>query len=278
MRQMMHAVFISQLTHECSVWYTPKPGKISEVVGINKSLTSVQYRAERAIIGAYKAISRVTLNIETHSMSMNLRLDKLACDTALRIAISPFYLSIIETRSKDKKRTLSSLELLIIRLERRTKILVKNLKQITSYSTPSWWRSPTINIALNKDTAAKEHKASVERNIMNDFFIYSDGSGINGKIGATAVSPDCTARAYLGPTTLFTVYSVELCGIILTATIAVFGENSQTTRGRLIICVDNQAAIKAVKCSGNSSGQHLIKIIVILINTLRARGVKVEIH
>ena len=75
-----------------------------------------------------------------------------------------------------------------------------------------------------------------------------------------------------------TVYSVELCGIILTATIAVFGGNSQTTRGRLIICVDNQAAIKAVECSGNSSGQHLIKIIVILIDTLRARGVEVEIH
>ena len=100
-------------------------------------MTSVQYRAERAIIEAYKVIFRVTLNIETHSMLMNLRLDKLTCDTALRIAISPFYLSIIETRSKDKKRTLSSLELLTIRLERRTKILVKDLKQITSYSTSS---------------------------------------------------------------------------------------------------------------------------------------------
>ena len=99
-------------------------------------MASVQYRAERAITGAYKAIFRVALNIETHSMPMNLRLDKLACDTALRIATSPSYLSIIKTRSKDKKRTLSPLELLIIRLERRTKILVKDLEQITSYSAP----------------------------------------------------------------------------------------------------------------------------------------------
>ena len=113
---------------------------------------------------------------------------------------------------------------------------------------------------------------------MNDFFIYSDESDINDKIEATIVSLDYTTKAYLRSTTLFTIYSVELCDIILTATIAVFDENSQTTRDRLIICVDNQAAIKAVECSGNSSGQHLIKIIVILIDTLRARGVEVEIH
>ncbi len=36
-------------------------------------------------------------------------------------------------------------------------------------------------------------------------------------------------------------------------------------KSRVIICIDNQAAIRAVENPGNSSGQHLIKSIIIFI-------------
>ena len=74
---------------------------------------------------------------------------------------------------------------------------------------------------------------------MNDFFIYSDENNINDKIKTTIVSLDYTTKAYLRLTTLFTIYSVELCDIILTATITVFNENLQIIKNRLIICVNN---------------------------------------
>ena len=42
--------------------------------------------------------------------------------------------------------------------------------------------------------------------------IYTDGSGINGKIGAAAVIPqlDTIKKAYMGEETVSTVYSAEL--------------------------------------------------------------------
>jgi hypothetical protein len=49
-------------------------------------------------------------------------------------------------------------------------------------------------------------------------------------------------------------------------------------KSRVIICIDNQAAIRAVENPGNSSTQHLIKPITIFIEKLRSNGVEVELH
>ena len=44
------------------------------------------------------------------------------------------------------------------------------------------------------------------------------------------------------------------------------------------MCIDNQAAIKAVHTPGTSSGQFLVRWIVWLINNLRSRDIEVELH
>lgn len=275
MRQMLHAVFIPQLTHGCSVWYKQKIGRKTGKPMVTKELAKVQHKAERAITGAYQATSQVALHIETHSLPIDIRLERLTLEAALRIATSPSYNSIIEARSMRKKRGLSPLELLTNKLVDRTKTPIKELEQITSYAAPPWWIPPTISIASDKDAAEKAHKALTENNT-KDLFIYTDGSGINGKVGAAAVSPNYTVRRYLGPLTSFTVYSGELYGIMLAIGMAIY--RIQPIEGRLIVCIDNQASIQAVQSPGASSGQYLVKLIVRQINHLRSRGIEVELH
>ena len=273
MRQMLHAVFIPQLTHGCSVWYTPHAER-KHVKGVAKTMARVQYRAERAITGAYKATSQAALNIETYSIPMHLRLDQLTSVAALRIATSPAYQCIIATRSKHRNRVISPLEKLTKRLERKTKTSIADLEIITPFAAPPWWIPPKVQLDCNKEAAEKAHKALIETT--NALLIYTDGSGINGKIGAAAVSPNQTVRSYLGPSTSFTVYSGELYGMAL-AMIMVL-QSQEPPPKQLIVCIDNQAAIRAIEKPGASSGQHLVKYIVYLINGLRRKATEVELH
>jgi ribonuclease HI len=272
MRQMMHAVFMPQLTHGCSVWYTPHEEK-GHSKGVVNSLASVQYRAQRAITGAYRATSRSALQIETYSLPMHIYLDRMACLTALRIANSPAYDAIVGVRSRKKSRIVSSLEKLTNRLERKTNTSIDNLEIITPFAAPPWWIPPTTSIKSSKEIAEKAHKKLLEET--NALVIYTGGSGINKKIGAAPVSPHRTIRSYLGPNTAFTVYSAELYGIVLASILALIPGHDKT---HVIICIDDQAAIRAIENPGNSSGQHLVKNIVKFINLLRKKGIEIELH
>ena len=105
--------------------------------------------------------------------------------------------------------------------------------------------------------------------------IYTDGSGINGKIGAAAVGPTITWNAFLGPSHSFTVYSGELYGISLATKMSL---ETLVEPKVVIICVDSQAAIRAVGSPKNKSGQHIVQRIISAIDCIRQRGSTVEIH
>ena len=278
MRQMVQVVFISQLTYACSVWYIPKGDK-GHCKGVVKSLASVQYQAERAITGAYRATSKEALNIEVNSMLMHLRLDRLTSAAAVRMITSPAHETIIQGRSTRKPRVVSPLERLVARFEKTTGIRAQAMEKITPFAAPPWWMPPTIRIMRNKEEAEKDHKRQLMTNPAN--YIYTDGSGINNEIGAAAVSTETnptTTRAYLGPSTSHTVYSAESYEIVLAASMRLHSFLEPATKPKLIVCADNQAAIRALHNPGASSGQYLVKWIVWLINNLRSRNIEVELH
>lgn len=210
----MHAVFLPQLTHGCSAWYTPHLEK-GHTKSVITSLSSVLYRAQKAITGAFKATSKAALQIETFSPPIHVHLDRMVCQAALRIATSPAYLAIIATRSKNKTRIVSPLEKLTARLERKTGTCIKDLEIITPFTTPPWWIPPQVNVKPSKKTAEEAHKKLLEET--DALVIYSDGSGINKKVGAAAVAPHRTIKFFLGSIANYTVYSAELYGIILAA-------------------------------------------------------------
>ena len=273
MRQMLHVVFISQLTHECSIWYTSHAKK-KHVKEIAKTMTRVQYRAERVITEAYKVTSQTTLNIETHSISMHLRLDQLTSVTTLRIIISSAYQCIIVTRSKLRNRVISSLEKLIKRLERKIKTSIAELEIITSFAASSWWISSKVQLDCNKEAAEKAHKTLIETT--NALLIYTDESDINDKIEVAAVSSNQIVKSYLRSSTSFTVYSEELYEMTLIMIMML--QSQESFSKQLIVCIDNQAIIRVIEKSEISSDQHLVKYIVYLINELRRKATEVELH
>jgi len=165
---------------------------------------------------------------------------------------------------------MSPLEKLTERLKRKIGIRVKDLEIITLFVAPPWWAPPFVDVKKNKKSAEEAHKKLLEET--NALVIYSDRSGINIKTGAAAVSPHRTMKAFLGLSTNFTVSSAELYSIILAAILASIPAHG---KDKVIICIDNQAAI-----TGNrESGQQLRSAFgQVFIEKLCSKGVEVELQ
>jgi ribonuclease HI len=95
--------------------------------------------------------------------------------------------------------------------------------------------------------------------------IYTDGSGIKGKIGAAAYSTtsDQGRHQHLGNDKQFNVYAGELAALQL-ATNMLHDRNLNNCR----VYSDSQAAIKAINRPRTQSGQAIIKEILDSIDTV----------
>jgi hypothetical protein len=86
-----------------------------------------------------------------------------------------------------------------------------------------------ISIATTKDKAEQDHLKAAETNANdpNLLDIHTDGSGIEGHIGAAAYAPKPQAvkHQYLGPDTTANVFTAELIAVKLA--IGTLGEEEQ---------------------------------------------------
>lgn len=100
----------------------------------------------------------------------------------------------------------------------------------------------------------------------NHIVIYTDGSGIDGEVGASAVTlftptvsePSMAAdrrQIYLGPLIDYTVYSGDLIGVDLALDIM----EAYPDERHVAIFIDGQAGIKAVESPRQQSGQYMLR-------------------
>ena len=116
------------------------------------------------------------------------------------------------------------------------------------------WEARILCVIENAEVARASHdkiEAALDRTPTVLFF--TDGSGYEGQVGASAVAPreGVFQRRYLGTTEESTVYVAELNGIEM----AVANLVSQPERPtKIVIFSDCQAAIQAVQNLKRSSG------------------------
>jgi ribonuclease HI len=105
--------------------------------------------------------------------------------------------------------------------------------------------------------------------------MYSDGSHIKGRVGASSWCPKLNRQmgADLGLTSKATVYAAELLGILYSTIIAVTAREVKT----VTLFVDNQAAIQSIHSPGGQSGQLILRQIIHFIRVLQKRGISIEI-
>ena len=112
--------------------------------------------------------------------------------------------------------------------------------------------------------------------------VYTDGSGINGKVGAAAVLPERQriAQAYLGNEAAAIVYAAELQGILMVLQLICdeAREGSRWRYRRATIFTDSQAAIRAVRDPRRQSGQHILRGIVQMLHKLQETAPEMDLR
>ena len=128
--------------------------------------------------------------------------------------------------------------------------------------TPKWNAAFKVRIAPTKDQATDEESGDSA-----PVRIFSDGSGIEGNIGAAAVlycrkngaETKHVLRYYLGPETRHTVYEAEVAGEIMAQELLY-----HQTRGfgrHVSMYVDNQASILSTRTISPNPGHYLLDIL-----------------
>ena len=108
------------------------------------------------------------------------------------------------------------------------------MEKIRPFIRPPWWTS-SVQIHLEnskKDAKIHHDKATHDQDTI---CIYTDGSGIEGQIGAAAYCPMLgeTKRQYLGPETLFNVFVAEVSAMTLATEIV---RTAEKTYNKCVIC------------------------------------------
>lgn len=170
-------------------------------------------------MGAFKAILLLALDIKTFLLSISFKLEKLASESLLRIASSQLYKTIIKKHPKPAQlRQLLPFENFTHQFEKKSGLRIANFKRTAPFIISLWWVPPKTTIALNK-SEAKQNYNQMAYNLDPQCYlvVYTDGSGINDKIGVAAViqSWKIVCKAFLGPSHYFTVYLSELQGIAM---------------------------------------------------------------
>lgn len=113
------------------------------------------------------------------------------------------------------------------------------------------WETPLVAVIDSHEAALNYHKEYCAR---KGIAAYTDGSGLNGRIGASAVSvsQEWIRSRTLGTEEESTVYAGELTGIRM-ALHKLRKEQTSAT-----VFVDSQAAIQAVRSPQRPSGQYIL--------------------
>ena len=105
--------------------------------------------------------------------------------------------------------------------------------------------------------AKKHHDSTITKHITdpNTICIYTDGSGIDGKVGAAVYTRETTKQQHLGKDADDNVFAAKLTAIDLGIQIV---KETNHMYENCFFYVDSQAAIQAVMKPFHQSGQHII--------------------
>jgi ribonuclease HI len=274
LRRIYQAAVIPAILYGCSARYTLGTDNGHRQTRL-RILNQIHRRAVRAITGAFRATATTAMNIETHLLPMQQLLEKRLMESFLMVQTSTVADLIRKARSDEIKgqgyisrrwrpwdwsplQRIS--ELVSQKLEGKR---LENLESIKPFIAAPYWTPPEVIIDSNAEMAIEQHGKVAKQPVTA---LYTDGSGINGRVGAAAVCPQCneTRSVYMGEQSEATVYAAELQGILL-ALIIILRRQIQ----HAIIFTDNQAALRALQNPGRQSGQYILETILVALEKAR---------
>ena len=278
-RQLFNAVIAPRIDYAASAWHRPdKSGKTKTTAQI-RTLTTIQRIAMKAITGCYRTTPTAALEIEAGLQPAWIRLQEKVLRAVTRLQSLSVKHPIHEWLGNARiNRTAaithrSNLENIMQQFpETATKI-----EAIEPYIRPPWWE-PKIHIQVEatKNDAKAKHDELQKRTPCPT--IYTDGSGIQGKVGAATYNSGTSLamRQHLGSDRHYNVFAAEVYALSMAAK-AITECSDQKTRTYRIF-TDSQAAIKAINNPQRQSGQSIIKECLDYIDKATTKYPKLQVE
>ena len=271
-RQLYQAVVIPRTTYAASVWLRPTYNRSLDSpqrgsIGIANKLGRTQRSAATTILGALRTSPLDSLEVHAFLLPAPLLIQDILYRSALRLArlpqTHPLHAKLRWIERHDVKRHKSALHNLVHTLKvKPSKIEKTTPNALHPGSSPLFIKS----IASTDEEAIEDFKKNRDQTK-----IFTDGSSINGKVGASAVmyvndTKVASLRYHLGAASKHTVFEAELVGMILAAHLLNVNDDLPLPAS---IFVDNQAAILAGERPTTKPGHYL---------SIRFREIIQEIH
>ena len=263
MRQLYQSVAIPKFTYAADIWFRPLFKKDSSTPqrgskGISDRLTSVQRLAALSITGAMKTTSTDSLEAHANLTPIPLLMQKICHRAAVRLASLPQSHPLYKKIRWIAKHNVISHRSSLHNLIHSFRINPEKIETIdrTKKCPPLDGSMFLTRIPRDKGDAIKE-----QRQLKEDIQIFTDGSGFNGGIGASAVlfrngKESRSLRYYLGPEDEHTVYEAEVVGLTLAIQLLA---TEQAPKYPASIFADNQAAIRVAEQQDARGSQFLAR-------------------
>ena len=265
LRQVYRAMLLPQLLYGRSAWYSARERRQSGRLHKGQSrmarlLTATQRRAAQIITRAFRTTAANAVEVEVYLLPLDQQMEKLSIYTALRLLSCPSrpILTYVGGERRCFKENPIAYRARV--LQKRYQIHQTNLKYRQPYIIAPWWKPLLVVIANTPEDAISQHNSLCGDT--DTTCVYTDGSGIDGHVGAAAVilsnprsisSPVLHERMqYIGTDTQSTVYTAKLKGIVLALQILI--ANSSPEYHHFTILTGNQSALKTLRSPGTPQG------------------------
>ena len=264
LQRLFTTVVAPRIDYAAIIWHQPYEKRLPIASQIKK-LTTIQRLAMKSILGCFKTTSIQALQIESGLPPAEIHLKyKILC-TAIRMKTMPpphpmYYAVSRAVRVGGRFGDHTVLESLV---HHHPDIMEREMETIRPFINPPWW-SPNIRIRIDKEkkkeAVVSHYQALHQAQQRQALIIYTDGSGIDGKIGAAIVATNMNykARKHLGTNKIYNVFGAELEGIHMATTLAY---DKRHEHEECIIFTDNQSAIQATYSPARRTGQATIAMI-----------------
>ncbi|KAJ5766658.1 reverse transcriptase [Penicillium nucicola] len=291
MRRIYQAVIIPQMLFGVSAWYQHMLISKSKAKAICRPFVAIQKQAACLISGAFRTTSAESLNTELYLPPILIHMNRLVKETALRLRTGPelgIPSTMVRRRPMHEKdwSGWTPMEAQAWKtggcLTALPHTLARQWENRKAFVLAPWQAPPEVNIE-DRETAGAFHEqivviASNERPLI----AYTDGSGIEGRVGAAAVIDleDHVAYSQMGDDNTTTVYAAELRAIEMALDSVLNSTEPWIAQAKngLVIFADSQAALRALRRPRMPSGQIYLIGCLELIHRLAERGIKTELR